>query len=261
MTDGAKSSLLAGMNTHRTTTRTTRPRLAQQLVLALLSTVALGTVMAGTAAASDHDGPGELAATATPPVPEPQPEPESQPQSEIDDKDGPVECTDFDLNLVDWQFDLDDDGTHVLVTISYADDYDTCADDLGVATWTLPSADADRSDPGAQVLTIWEPSINDIEEAGSLTLPMQFLGCYNEVAILFGPTTIADEKFVDLCPVKDAPVDEPDVDNESGAGQPGGPELPRTGTTSTVLAAIAGLLLAVGIALTGAGRRRQEPTA
>ncbi|MEQ1698992.1 MAG: LPXTG cell wall anchor domain-containing protein [Ilumatobacteraceae bacterium] len=243
------------MTTHRTTTRTTRLRLAKQLGVALLSTVALGTVMAGTAAASDHEGHGELVATSTPPVPEPQPEPEPQPQSEIDDKDGPVECTPFDTNLVGWHFELDDDGTHVIVTISYADDVDTCANDLAVATWTLPSADVDRTDGGAQVLTIWEPSINDIEEAGSLTLPMQFLGCYNEVAILFGPTTIADEKFVDLCPVIDQPVDQPDAD--SGAGQPGGPELPRTGTASTVLAAIAGLLLAVGIALTGAGRRRQ----
>lgn len=251
------------MTTHRNTTRTIRPRLAQKLGIALLSTVALSTVMAGAASASDHDGPDQIIVAPLPPEREPDPQPEPEPQPEVDDKQGPVECTPFDTSLVGWHFELDDDGTHVLVTISHADDVDTCANDLAVATWSLPSADVDRSDPDAMTLTIWEPSINDIEEAGSLTLPMQFLGCYNEVAILFGPTTIADQKFVDLCPVIDQPVDQPDEadnDAESGAGQPGGPELPHTGTTATVIAAIAGLLLAIGFALTGAGRRGRQST-
>ena len=157
-----------------------------------------------------------------------------------------------------WNFELDEDSTHVIVTISYEDDYDTCADDLAVGTWMLPSADVDHTDGDAMVIDIWEPSINDIEQAGSLSVPMMFVGCYNEVQILFGADTIAEEKFVDLCPVVDQPDDQPD--NDSGAGQPGGPDLPSTGTTSTVLVAIAGLLLAVGIALTGTGRRGRQTT-
>ena len=66
-----------------------------------------------------------------------------------------------------------------------------------------------------------------------------------------------------LAIVIDQPVDQPDEadnDAESGAGQPGGPELPHTGTTATVIAAIAGLLLAIGFALTGAGRRGRQST-
>jgi len=235
------------MTTHRTN-RTNRTAIASKLGVALLSTVAFSTMTAHASFAADHDGPGQIA-----------PQPQPLPPAENDDKQGPVECAPFDTGLVQWNFEVNDAGTQVMVTISYADDYDTCSSDLVVATWSLPSADVDRTDGGAQVLDIWEPNINDIEQAGSLTVPMMFHGCYNEAAILFGPTTIADEKFVDLCPVKDAPVDQPnDQPNGNGAGEPGGPELPSTGTTSTVLVTIAGLVLACGLALTGASRRRER---
>jgi len=239
------------MTTHRNT-RPNHTAIVSKLGVALLSTIAFSTMTAHDSFAADHDGPGQLA-----------PQPQPQPPAENDDKQGPVKCAPFDTDLVQWNFEVNGAGTQVMVTISYADDYDTCSSDLAVATWSLPSADVDRTDGDAQVLDIWEPNINDIEQAGSLTVPMMFLGCYNEAAILFVPTTIADEKFVDLCPVKDAPVDQPNDqpngdDNDNGAGESSGPELPRTGTTSTAFATIAGLVLAGGLALTGASRRRER---
>ena len=241
------------MTTHRNT-RTNHVAIASKLGVALLSAIALITMTAHASFAADHDASGQIA-----------PQPQPQPPAENDDKQGPVKCAPFDTDLVQWNFEVNDAGTQLMVTISYADDYDTCSSDLAVATWTLPSADVDRTDGDAQVLDIWEPNINDIEKAGSLTVPMMIVGCYNEAAILFGPTTIADEKFVDLCPAKEAPVDQPNNqpnnqpkgnDNANGAGEPGGPELPRTGSTSTALATIAGLVLASGLALSGASRRR-----
>jgi LPXTG-motif cell wall-anchored protein len=248
VTGRVRLSLLDSMTTHRNDN--TRRSIARTFGVALFSTVVFTSLTAGAAFAGDHSGPGDLAVAPT--TTEPQPDPQPQPQPEVDDKDGPVKCTVFNPDLLEWALEPNEAGTQVTVTASYADDYDTCSQDLQVATYSLPDADADFDDAGSVDIDAWEPNINDIEAAGSLSVPLNLLGCFNEVVVYLDDTAQSLGKLIDVCPADDQPY------NGSGAGQPGGPGLPETGTGSTLLATIGGMMLAIGVGLRTVGARRRN---